>query len=152
MIIAVDSMAVRSPIRDGLLKVIMMASVVAEHRSTSSAQSFLPVTSSDGSTLCAVDTPSQSMSVRDVAGIPSDEAVPDSVRCAYHCSETTGGDGSYCGFNLVDGGLNSGSAWCQFYYNRPPVKCEVSAAEACRLYEVSGTNVKENRRSQQSIT
>ena len=74
-------------------------------RIATASESFHSVLSSDGFSLCAVDSPSHSISVKDILGIPF--GVPDQVRCAYACTDKTIGDPCLA-FNVIN-------SQCQFY-------------------------------------
>jgi hypothetical protein len=88
---------------------------------------YKPVRSFNGSSCCAVDTPSYTWLVDNV-GIPAN--VPGAVQCAYYCSSLNSTDGC-TGFNYVEQGL---TAECRFY-KTPPTDC-YSTTIGCAYYEV----------------
>jgi hypothetical protein len=78
----------------------------------------------DGLPLCALDSPSYSVHVDKILGVP--DGVPDELRCGYHCFSLAD-DKCSAGFNYVDDGH------CQFY-SAPPVNC-TTQRQTCRYYE-----------------
>ena len=110
------------PYRSTVLLLIVVATFF---QTTVQSAPFQPLKASNGSPLCAVGSPSYSISIKDILGIPA--GVPDAVKCAYRCTDV----GNCEAFNhLVE---NGGS--CQMYQTRS-TNCTMNTTN-CFYYQVS---------------
>ena len=91
----------------------------------SGSSSIYLIKNPDGLPLCVLDSPSYSVLVDEILGVP--DGVPGVLRCGYKCSSRTN-DECAAGFNYVEDGQ------CQFYA-APPVNC-TTQTQTCRYYEV----------------
>jgi hypothetical protein len=105
-----------------VITLLCVWSVMTLNTTADVTMSYRVVLAPDGTTLCAADKPSYTVSVNEIQGIPS--GVPDTVRCGYHCT------GRNCtGFNYRPNDVTQ----CHMY-NFTTTHCAVEPG--CYHYEV----------------
>jgi hypothetical protein len=92
---------------------------------SSQSHLYLPVTASDGSSLCAIDNPMLYLSVKDIYSFPPE--IPNTVRCGYMCNQMNN-DSPCLSFNIIDNKL------CQLYSSS--VNNCVNLTSNCIHYQV----------------
>jgi len=124
-------MATPSCARANLVVIWLSLSTFLTTGADAQAISFRPLAAANGSTLCAVNGPTSSISVCDIHGLTA--GVPDEVGCAFQCTGLNVTGAGCTAFNYVDNGTSG--EMCHFYRYRPS-RCVVGSP-GCLHYEVN---------------